>query len=201
MESLPLAQQAKLLRVLQEKSLERLGSNRSIAVDLRVISAVKPDLAAEVRAGRFREDLFYRLNVAELHIPPLRARREDIPLLFEHFAQEAAARHGREARPLAPVELARLLAHDWPGNVRELANAAERHVLGLGRGAAVASPSQSLAAQLDAFEEQCLRHALQQCRGNIAEAMTLLQLPRRTLNEKMQRYGISRGEFLQGGDE
>ncbi|SEJ61004.1 two-component system, NtrC family, C4-dicarboxylate transport response regulator DctD [Pseudomonas linyingensis] len=200
-ESLPLAQQAKLLRVLQEKSLERLGSNRSIAVDLRVISAVKPDLAAEVRAGRFREDLFYRLNVAELHIPPLRARREDIPLLFEHFAQEAAARHGREARPLAPVELARLLAHDWPGNVRELANAAERHVLGLGRGAAVASPSQSLAAQLDAFEEQCLRHALQQCRGNIAEAMTLLQLPRRTLNEKMQRYGISRGEFLQGGDE
>ena len=200
-ESLPLAQQAKLLRVLQEKSLERLGSNRSIAVDLRVISAVKPDLAAEVRAGRFREDLFYRLNVAEVHIPPLRARREDIPLLFEHFAQEAAARHGREVRPLAPVELARLLAHDWPGNVRELANSAERHVLGLGRGAAVASPRPSLAAQRDAFEEQCLRHALQQCRGNIAEAMTLLQLPRRTLNEKMQRYGISRSEFLPGGDD
>ncbi|SFQ23931.1 two-component system, NtrC family, C4-dicarboxylate transport response regulator DctD [Geopseudomonas sagittaria] len=198
-ESLPLAQQAKLLRVLQEKSLERLGSNRSIAVDLRVISAVKPDLAAEVRAGRFREDLLYRLNVAELHIPPLRQRREDIPLLFDHFAREAAARHGREPRPLTPVELARLLAHDWPGNVRELANAAERHALGLGRGPAVASPSQSLAAQLDAFEEQCLRQALQQCHGNIAETMALLQLPRRTLNEKMQRHGISRGEFVEGG--
>lgn len=198
-ESLPLAQQAKLLRVLQEKSLERLGSNRSIAVDLRVIGAVKPDLAAEVRAGRFREDLLYRLNVAELHIPPLRERREDIPLLFDHFAREAAARHGREARPLTAAELARLLTHDWPGNVRELANAAERHVLGLGRAAATSGPGQSLAEQLDAFEAQCLRQALQQCRGNIAEVMALLQLPRRTLNEKMQRHGISRSEFVEGG--
>jgi two-component system C4-dicarboxylate transport response regulator DctD len=197
-ESLPLAQQAKLLRVLQEKSLERLGSNRSIAVDLRVISAVKPDLASEVRGGRFREDLFYRLNVAELHLPPLRERREDIPLLFDHFAREAAARHGREPRPLSAAELARLLAHDWPGNVRELANAAERHALGLGRAPATGGAGQSLAEQLDAFEAQCLRQALQQCRGNIAEAMALLQLPRRTLNEKMQRYGISRGEFLVG---
>ncbi|HIQ41932.1 MAG TPA: sigma-54-dependent Fis family transcriptional regulator, partial [Pseudomonas oleovorans] len=108
-ESLPLAQQVKLLRVLQEKTLERLGSNKSIQVDLRVISAAKPDLLDEVKAGRFREDLVYRLNVATLHIPPLRERREDIPLLFEHFAQEAARRHGREAPPLAPSELARLL--------------------------------------------------------------------------------------------
>lgn len=198
-ESLPLAQQAKLLRVLQERSLERLGSNRSIAVDLRVISAVKPDLAEEVRAGRFREDLLYRLNIAELQIPPLRERREDIPLLFSHFASEAAARHGREPRPLAPSELARLLAHDWPGNVRELANAAERHVLGLSRPAASESADTSLASQLDAFEAQCLRQALQQCQGNIADTMALLQLPRRTLNEKMQRYGISRSEFLPAG--
>ncbi|WP_312717298.1 sigma-54-dependent transcriptional regulator, partial [Stutzerimonas nitrititolerans] len=94
-ESMPLAQQVKLLRVLQERTLERLGSNRSIEVDLRVISAAKPDLLEEVRGGRFREDLLYRLNVAELHIPPLRERREDIPLLFEHFASQAAQRHGR----------------------------------------------------------------------------------------------------------
>lgn len=200
-ESLPLAQQAKLLRVLQERSLERLGSNRSIALDLRVISAVKPDLAEEVRAGRFREDLLYRLNIAELQIPPLRERREDIPLLFSHFASEAASRHGREPRALAPSELTRLLAHDWPGNVRELANAAERHVLGLSRPSASESPDTSLASQLEAFEAQCLRQALQQCQGNIADTMALLQLPRRTLNEKMQRYGISRSEFLQAGED
>jgi len=201
-ESLPLAQQAKLLRVLQEKSLERLGSNRSIAVDLRVIGAAKPDLAAEVRAGRFREDLLYRLNVAELHIPPLRERREDIPLLFEHFARAAAEQHGREPRPVGPDLLAQLLGHDWPGNVRELANAAERHALGLGAGGAAgaALPAQSLAAQLEAFEVQCLRQALQQCRGNIAETMALLQLPRRTLNEKMQRHGLNRGDFLAEGE-
>ena len=181
---MPLAQQVKLLRVLQEKTLERLGSNRSIEVDLRVISAAKPDLLEEVRGGRFREDLLYRLNVAELHIPPLRERREDIPLLFEHFASQAAQRHGRAAPPVTPGELAQLLAHDWPGNVRELINAAERHALGLSAPAPASSGGQSLAEQMEAFEAQCLHNALQQCKGNIAEVMTLLQLPRRTLNER-----------------
>ncbi len=116
-ESMPLAQQVKLLRVLQEQQLERLGSNQSIHVDLRVIAATKPDLLAEARAGRFREDLVYRLNVAELRLPPIRERREDIPLLFEHFASVASQRLGREPQPAAPAELARLMAHDWPGNV------------------------------------------------------------------------------------
>ncbi|WAJ37593.1 sigma-54 dependent transcriptional regulator [Pseudomonas sp. GOM7] len=201
-ESMPLAQQVKLLRVLQEKTLERLGSNKSIKVDLRVISAAKPDLLDEVKAGRFREDLVYRLNVATLHIPPLRERREDIPLLFEHFAQEAAHRHGREAPPLAPSELAHLLGHDWPGNVRELINAAERHALGL------SSPSpderfaaQALAEQMEAFEARCLHNALLQCQGNIAAVMEMLQLPRRTLNEKMQRHGLSRSDYLPAGEE
>lgn len=201
-ESMPLAQQVKLLRVLQEKTLERLGSNKSIKVDLRVISAAKPDLLDEVKAGRFREDLVYRLNVATLHIPPLRERREDIPLLFDHFAHEAAARHGREAPPLAPSELARLLGHDWPGNVRELINAAERHALGL------SSPSpderftgQVLAQQMEAFEARCLHNALLQCQGNITAVMEMLQLPRRTLNEKMQRHGLARGDYLPGGEE
>lgn len=195
-ESMPLAQQVKLLRVIQERSLERLGSNKNIAVDLRVISAAKPDLQGEVRGGRFREDLLYRLNVAELYIPPLRERREDIALLFEHFAADAAHRHGREATPLASTELARLQAHDWPGNVRELVNAAERHALGLTSPEAGVCSGQSLAAQMEAFEAQCLHQALQRCQGNIAEVMALLQLPRRTLNEKMQRHGLSRGDYL-----
>lgn len=201
-ESMPLAQQVKLLRVLQEKTLERLGSNKSIQVDLRVISAAKPDLLDEVKAGRFREDLVYRLNVATLHIPPLRERREDIPLLFEHFAHEAAQRHGREAPPLAPSELARLLGHDWPGNVRELINAAERHALGLSSPPpAERFAGQALAQQMEAFEAQCLHNALLQCQGNIAAVMEMLQLPRRTLNEKMQRHGLARGEYLPGGEE
>jgi two-component system, NtrC family, C4-dicarboxylate transport response regulator DctD len=200
-ESLPLAQQVKLLRVLQEKTLERLGSNRSIQVDLRVISAVKPDLLDEVKAGRFREDLYYRLNVATLRIPPLRERREDIPLLFEHFANQAAQRHGRDTPSLAPSELTRLLAHDWPGNVRELINAAERHALGLGGATDTADdlPVQSLAEQMEAFEAQCLHRALQHCQGNITEVMALLQLPRRTLNEKMQRHGLQRSSYRPAG--
>ncbi|MCQ4263255.1 DNA-binding response regulator [Stutzerimonas stutzeri] len=202
-ESMPLAQQVKLLRVLQEKTLERLGSNRSIEVDLRVISAAKPDLLEEVRGGRFREDLLYRLNVAELHIPPLRERREDIPLLFEHFASQAAQRHGRAAPPITPGELTQLLAHDWPGNVRELINAAERHALGLTPPSTASNPSttasSSLADQMEAFEAQCLHNALQQCKGNITEVMTQLQLPRRTLNEKMQRHGLSRSDYLPAG--
>ncbi|MFI8610347.1 sigma-54-dependent transcriptional regulator [Pseudomonas sp. NPDC077649] len=201
-ESLPLAQQVKLLRVLQEKTLERLGSNKSIQVDLRVISAAKPDLQGEVKAGRFREDLLYRLNVATLQIPPLRERREDIPLLFEHFARAAAERHGREVPPLAPSELARLLGHDWPGNVRELINAAERHALGLSSPPpAERFAGQALAQQMEAFEAQCLHNALLQCQGNIAAVMEMLQLPRRTLNEKMQRHGLARGDYLPGGEE
>ncbi|KIP98326.1 MULTISPECIES: sigma-54 dependent transcriptional regulator [Pseudomonas] len=197
-ESLPLAQQVKLLRVLQEKTLERLGSNRSIHVDLRVISAVKPDLLDEVRAGRFREDLLYRLNVATLQIPALRERREDISLLFEHFAEEAAQRHGRTLEPLTPAELAALLGHEWPGNVRELVNAAERHALGLS-GAAQEQAGQSLAGQMETFEAQCLHNALLRCRGSILQTMELLQVPRRTLNEKMQRHGLQRSTYRPAG--
>ncbi|POA67245.1 MULTISPECIES: sigma-54 dependent transcriptional regulator [Pseudomonas] len=196
-ESMPLAQQVKLLRVLQEQKLERLGSNQSIAVDLRIIAATKPDLLDEARAGRFREDLAYRLNVAQLRLPPLRDRREDIPLLYEHFAHAAAERLGRGVAPLSGAQLSRLLSHDWPGNVRELANVAERQVLGLGEPEPEAiDPGQSLAAQQEAFEAQCLRAALTRHKGDIKAVLNELQLPRRTFNEKMQRHGLAREMFL-----
>ncbi|WP_372822147.1 sigma-54-dependent transcriptional regulator [Pseudomonas parafulva] len=198
-ESMPLAQQAKLLRVIQEQKLERLGANQSISVDLRIIAATKPDLLDEARAGRFREDLAYRLNVAELRLAPLRERREDIPLLFEHFVRTAAERLGRSSTPpLSGAQLAQLLAHDWPGNVRELANAAERHALGLGSSNIEVAPGgQSLSEQMEAFELQCLRAALRQHKGEIKGVMETLQLPRRTLNEKMQRHGLMREDFIE----
>lgn len=195
-ESMPLAQQVKLLRVLQEQKLERLGSNQSIRVDLRIVAATKPDLLDEARAGRFREDLAYRLNVAELRLPPLRDRREDIPLLFETFAQNAAQRLGRNFPPLTGAQLSHLLSHDWPGNVRELANVAERQVLGLDEPVAAIDPGQSLAAQQEAFEAQCLRAALTRHKGDVKAVLEELQLPRRTFNEKMQRHGLSREMFL-----
>jgi two-component system C4-dicarboxylate transport response regulator DctD len=196
-ESLPLLQQAKLLRVLQEQKLERLGSNQSIAVDVRIIAATKPDLLDEARAGRFREDLAYRLNVAQLRLPPLRERREDIAQLFEHFSQSTASKFGRPPAALGGAKLAELLSHDWPGNVRELANTAERHALGLGETATVQAVSGlSLAAQQEAFEAQCLRAALARHRGDIKAVLNELQLPRRTLNEKMQRHGLLREDFL-----
>ena len=196
-ESMPLAQQAKLLRVLQEQKLERLGSNQSIHVDLRVIAATKPDLLEEARAGRFREDLAYRLTVAELRLQPLRERREDIPLLYEYFSRSAAERLGRSVQPMSGVQLTTLLSHDWPGNVRELANVAERQVLGLGEPQwDEPEVGQSLVAQQEAFEAQCLRSALTRRKGDIKAVMAELQLPRRTLNEKMQRHGLVREAFL-----
>ncbi|WP_295473856.1 sigma-54 dependent transcriptional regulator [uncultured Pseudomonas sp.] len=194
-ESMPLAQQAKLLRVLQDRQLQRLGSNQSIEVDVRIIAATKPDLLDEARAGRFREDLAYRLNVAELRLPALRERREDIPLLYNHFLRGAAERLGRPATEPSGALLGRLLSHDWPGNVRELANAAEREVLGLSPSTEEAA-GQSLAAQQEAFEAQCLRTALSRHKGDIKAVLAELQLPRRTLNEKMQRHGLQREMFL-----
>lgn len=199
-ESMPLAQQVKLLRVIQERRIERLGSNQSIDIDVRIIAATKPDLLDEARAGRFREDLAYRLNIAELRLPPLRERREDIPMLFSHFSRNAAERLGRSAPVLSGEQLSHLLSHDWPGNVRELANAAERQVLGLDDPAAEGIPvGQSLVAQQEAFEAHCIRSALRRHRGDIKAVMHELQLPRRTLNEKMQRHGLVREDFLSEG--
>ncbi|KAA0572569.1 sigma-54 dependent transcriptional regulator [Azospirillum sp. Sh1] len=210
-ESMPLAIQVKLLRALQERTIERLGSNKQVPVDLRLVAATKIDLLDLSEEGRFRADLYYRLNVAELHIPPLRTRVEDIPLLFDYFTAEFATRHGREPRPLDPADIDALLAHDWPGNVRELRNLAERHVLSVGRsgvagllrrrpiGGEAAVTPRALADQVDAFEKRVIEQALDRCKGDIKSVMDLLDIPRRTLNEKMARHGLDRTRFLPKG--
>ncbi len=128
-ESMSLDVQVKLLRMLQERVVERLGGNQLIPLDIRIIAATKEDLRQAADQGRFRADLYYRLNVAPLRIPPLRERGDDILVLFQHFADAASQRHGLSPHALQPAQRALLLRHDWPGNVRELQNAAERFAL------------------------------------------------------------------------
>lgn len=203
-ESMPLTLQVRLLRVLQERSIERVGGNESIAVDLRVVAAAKSDLREAADRGEFREDLYYRLNVITLNIRPLRERREDIPLLFQHFALVASARHRRDAPALSPDNHATLLAHDWPGNVRELRNAAERYVL-LGEDVAfdltqlMADSEQTgalkLHEQVGQFERSLIAQELRANHGNVSRAAVALGTPRKTLHDKMRKYGLRAGDF------
>ncbi|WP_298396388.1 sigma-54 dependent transcriptional regulator [uncultured Azonexus sp.] len=196
-ESMPLNLQVKLLRVLQERCIERLGSNHSIAVDCRVVAASKADLKALADAGQFRADIYYRLNVVSIDLPPLRERRDDIPLLMAAFLQEAAQRYQRPPASWTPADLARWQAHDWPGNVRELKNVANRWALGLSdalSGTPEAPPA-SLGAQVDAAERRAIETALQHCAGNVAQAAELLQVPKKTLYDKLTRHGISADSF------
>ena len=193
-ESMPLNLQIKLLRVLQEHSLERLGSNQSIAVDCRVIAATKADLDELGRRGQFRSDLYYRLNVVTLELPPLRERREDIPLLFEHFLQQSALRFDRPAPELDRQTLASLLAHDWPGNVRELRNVAERFALGLPAfkkgGAGAESGGPNFAEAVEAFEKRLLIDALERHAGNLSQASLALGMAKTTLFDKVKKYRL-----------
>ncbi|HRE19482.1 MAG TPA: sigma-54 dependent transcriptional regulator [Rhabdaerophilum sp.] len=199
-ESMPLAAQGKILRVMQERTIERLGSNRAIPVDLRVIAATKIDLRTAAAANQFRLDLYYRLAGVELHLPPLRERREDIPVLFSVFASRMAERAGRKAPEAKEDLLVILRRYDWPGNVRELRRAAERFALGLDPGvvpreaATAPSPDREgdLADRVARFEAEVIREALQKAGGSIAAVVEALGIPRRTLNEKMQRHGIRR---------
>jgi two-component system C4-dicarboxylate transport response regulator DctD len=200
-DSMPLATQGKLLRVLQERAVERLGSNRSITVDLRAIAASKIDLRKASDEGHFRSDLYYRLSVVELAVPPLRERKEDIPLLFEYFAWIAAQAHGREIRPVSAGTMSTLMAQDWPGNVRELRNAAERYALGLGGilpRLKAGDAKLSLAEQVEAFERSVIERALSETGGKINAVMERLDVPRRTLSEKMTRLGLDRDRFVDG---
>ncbi len=205
-ESMPPDLQAKLLRAIETRSIERLGANRSIALDVRFIAATKSDLAQASMAGRFRADLYYRLNVATLTIPPLRDRRDDIALLFFHLAREARARYRRDIPELTPEIEADLLSHDWPGNVRELRNVADRFVLGLWRGFGGAGPAATretsqqppangpLADRIAAFERATIEAELKRSGGKLKPVYEALQISRKGLYDKMQRLGIESSE-------
>jgi two-component system C4-dicarboxylate transport response regulator DctD len=196
-ESMPMAAQVRLLRALQERRIERLGSNREIAVDIRIVAATKADLAALAKAGGFREDLVYRLNVVTLRLPPLRDRREDIPMLFRHFLTLAAARVGRSAPPLGRDLLQRLSRQDWPGNVRELRNAAERSLLGmdedfedLDTAATASGVERTLEEEVALAEAEAIGAALKRHGGRIGVTAGALGITRKTLYLKMRRYGL-----------
>lgn len=203
-ESMPLSLQVKLLRVLQERCIERLGSNELIPLDIRVIAATKTDLKLAAEEGQFREDLYYRLNVVTLDIPPLRERMEDIPLLFQHFALIASNRVEREAPPLDGAHISVLMSHNWPGNVRELKNLAERYVL-LGETCDYnleqlmfgeeASKPLTLPQQVEMFERSLIEQELSRQKGSIKLTMEALGLPRKTLYDKLKKYGLRRDDF------
>ncbi len=206
--SMPPSLQVKVLRVLQEREIERLGANTPIPIDIRIISATNSDPRKACVDGSFREDLYYRLNVAEIQVPPLRQRGADILLLFEYYAMRAAYKYEREMPPLDNFSIRALMSHDWPGNVREIKNAAERYVL------SSQSPelrlsnilrfnsdekinqTLSLADQTNNFERCVIEQSLKRHHGNIAAVIEELDLPRRTLNQKMKNHGISRKDFL-----
>jgi two-component system, NtrC family, response regulator PilR len=210
---LPPAVQVKLLRALQERRIRRVGGSRDLPVAARIVAATNRDLGAEVQAGHFREDLFYRLNVIQIRMPPLRDRREDLPLFVAHFLDRFAAEQGRRPPRLAPEAERILLAHAWPGNVRELANVVERAVTlctgdvidpavlppnlrGSGAPAAPAAAAAlpdggvDLQAHLDAIERALLEEALARTGGVKTEAARLLSLTFRSLRYRLAKYGI-----------
>ncbi|VTU34943.1 sigma-54-dependent transcriptional regulator [Variovorax sp. RA8] len=203
-ESMPMAVQVKLLRALQERSIERIGSNRAIPFDCRVVAASKEDLKDLSDRQKFRADLYYRLGVAFIEMPPLRERREDIPLLFEHFTLLGAARYGRVAPILSGAQVADLMAYAWPGNVRELRNVADRFVLGLlgerltqARGTPEGMPAlpRSLPQQVESFERAVIVDALRKHQGDQSATANALAIARQTLHDKLRKLGITAEEF------
>ena len=207
-----LAAQAKVLRVLQDGEDTRIGGSKPHRVDVRVLAATNKNLEEEISAGRFREDLFYRLNVVPLHVPPLRDRREDIPLLAQHFANVLSDRDGAVSRALDTSALEVLQRYDWPGNVRELRNAIERVMIlapGPRIGAADVSrltgprpPDASGLGSLlecktyeefkNAAERAFLLHKLREMDWNVSETARVLDMPRSNLYKKIERYGLAR---------
>jgi len=213
---MPLGVQSKLLRFLQTKEFRRVGATSQTRVDVRVVTATNRDLEAEVTAGRFRRDLFYRINVFPIRLPPLRERREDVALLADHFLRAAGKEMGRALEPLKPDALAVLSAHDWPGNVRQLENAVRRLVVsaeGSRIGAAecaavlgVRTPSvpangangslepfhAARAEALERFERAYLERLLRASGDNVSEAARRAGIDRKNLWLKLKRYGLGR---------
>jgi two-component system C4-dicarboxylate transport response regulator DctD len=195
-ESMPLELQVKLLRVIETRSIERLGSNKVIDLDIRFIAATKTDLERACQQQLFRADLYYRLNVVTLTIPPLRERKDDIPLLLHHLARDARTRYRKEIPEYTSSLMMQLMAYEWPGNVRELRNVADRWVLGLGLGinsddALVnISEDESLSEQMSGIEKRLISNALEKNEGSIKKTYEQLQLSRKALYEKMKKYHI-----------
>jgi len=198
--NVPLSQQAKLLRVLESGEMERVGSSQTRRVDVRIISATNADLNQEVEAGRFRQDLLFRLNTVEVHIPPLRERRQDISQLAMYFLNRYAERYRKPAKTLDPAAMQAMLEYSWPGNVRELDHAVERAVL-LSSGDLVRVSDLSLrnpreSAQrmedlsLEEVESMLIRKAIDRYGGNISQAADALGLSRSALYRRLQKYGI-----------
>ncbi|MCK0198986.1 sigma-54 dependent transcriptional regulator [Ancylobacter sp. 6x-1] len=203
LESMPVSAQVKLLRVLEAREIAPLGSNELRPVDLRVVAATKVDLAGPTARGDFRADLFYRLNVVTLRIPPLRERRRDVPLLFVHFLDRAARKYGREVPRLDRAIERRLGESDWAGNVRELAHFAERIALGLPEGSPLANPAAgerapSLPERLGTIEADLIRAALEAHGGDVRATIEALGIPRKTFYDKLARYGIERAAYEVG---
>ena len=196
-ESMPLDLQVKLLRVIEERSIERLGSNKTIKLDLRFVAASKVDLGVAAEKGQFRADLFFRLNVVTLTIPALRARKDDIPLLFAHLAREARAKYRREIPDMTAQTMAQLMHYSWPGNVRELRNLADRFVMGLGLPESFDSETMpeelssegGLSEQVAGFEKLVLARAIAKA-PNHKSVYESLGISRKTLYEKIKRYQL-----------
>ncbi len=202
-ESMPPALQVKMLRVLEMREVSPVGSNEERSVDIRVVAAAKVDLGDPEQRKDFREDLYYRLNVVTLSIPPLRERRADIPLLFSHFVSKASSRFGMPV-PQIGASVSRFLnEHQWPGNVRELGHFAERVVLGLEGGqpqisspAAISSGSGTLSERMDRQEADIIRETLEKHQGDVAETIAALGIARKTFYDKLQRHNINRSDYV-----
>lgn len=193
---LPLSLQPKLLRVLEEREVHPIGVDRPTVLDLRVIATTKSDLQIACEEGRFRADLFYRLAMLKLRVPPLRQRDGDRRLLFAHFVGEAEAALKQKAGDLPASAYLRLDRYDWPGNVRELRNFAFEAVLGRTPAEAERSePDQPLAARVSAFEAGLIRESLERHRGNVAATVAELRIPRKTFYDKLDRHGLSPATF------
>jgi DNA-binding NtrC family response regulator len=198
--NIPIRQQAKLLRVLETGELERVGSSTTRTVDVRMLSATNADLRAEAAAGRFRDDLLFRLNTVEIHLPALRERREDIPALSAHFLSRYSTRYRRQIAGFEPSALHLLMSYAWPGNVRELDHTLERAVL-MARGTNIGIADLGLNAQrtasqsldelsLEAVESILIQKALARAQGNITQAAEALGLSRGALYRRMEKYGL-----------